>query len=324
MTDEHQHFYQEIATILEQSYFNLSTPLLGCGGCFDLIAKKQSLLLLVKVLMNVDSLREDQAYELKKLAIMLDAFPMIVGQRIRKSADIEDGVVYTRYDIPALSTETFRNLVVHHVPPLVYASRGGFKVKFDGAVLKEKRLHKNFSMGDFAREVGISKRAVYEYERGNVDVSLETAMKIEALLDEPLTLAINLFEEMKRIGSVTTPAAYSNEPRSDIEREVKKYFDNIGLKDQLWTKKIPIRVLAKAMIPEDQTSGGTTITGISKDSKGNDFTKKIQVTYSISKIAEADPLIVVGGDSAKTSFDGVKVISVDDLIKRKKKKKKTE
>jgi len=318
ITDEHLHFYQEIASILEQSHFTLSTPLLGCGGCFDLVAKKQHLLLLVKVLLSVDGLREDQAYELHKLAVMLEAFPLIVSRQIRNNAIIEDGVVYTRYDIPALSTETFRNLLVNHNPPLIYASRGGFKVKFDGSILRDKRIQKNYSMGDFAREIGVSKRAIYEYEHGTVDVSLETAMKIEDLLDEPLTLAINLFEEMKQIGSITTPAAYSNEPRSNLEREVKEHFDIIGLKDQLWTRKIPIRVLAKALLPEEQ-HGITTITGIAEESKKEDVMKKIQVTYSISKLADADPLVIVSNEAQKTNVDGVRIYSIDELIKQTKK-----
>ncbi|HUU88335.1 MAG TPA: helix-turn-helix domain-containing protein [Candidatus Glassbacteria bacterium] len=321
ITDEHLHFYQEIASILEQSHFTLSTPLLGCGGCFDLVAKKQHLLLLVKVLLSVDGLREDQAYELRKLAIMLEAFPLIVSRQIRNNAMIEDGVVYTRYDIPALSTETFRNLLINHNPPLIYASRGGFKVKFDGSVLRDKRIQKNYSMGDFAREIGVSKRAIYEYEHGTVDVSLETAMKIEDLLDEPLTLAINLFEEMKQIGSVATPAAYSNEPRSILEREVKEHFDIIGLKDQLWTRKIPIRVLAKALLPEEK-HGSTTITGIAEESKKEDVMRKIQVTYSISKLANADPLVIVSSENQKTNVDGVKIYSIDELIKQAKKESK--
>ncbi|HUU77285.1 MAG TPA: helix-turn-helix domain-containing protein [candidate division Zixibacteria bacterium] len=321
ITDEHLHFYQEIASILEQSHFTLSTPLLGCGGCFDLVAKKQHLLLLVKVLLSVDGLREDQAYELRKLAIMLEAFPLIVSRQIRNNAMIEDGVVYTRYDIPALSSETFRNLLINHNPPLIYASRGGFKVKFDGSVLRDKRIQKNYSMGDFAREIGVSKRAIYEYEHGTVDVSLETAMKIEDLLDEPLTLAINLFEEMKQIGSVTTPIAYSNEPRSDLEREVKEHFDVIGLTDQLWTRKIPIRVLAKAFLPEEKHRS-TTITGIAEESKKEDIMKKIQVTYSISKLADADPLVIVSNEAQKTNVDGVRIYSIDELIRQKKKESK--
>ena len=321
ISDEQHHFFTEIASILEHSQFDLSTPLLGSGGCFDLIAKKHNILLLVKLLLNIDSMREEQAYELQKLALMLDGFPFIVGKRIRSSQELEDGVVYTRYDIPSLSIETFRNLFVNNLPPLIYACRGGFKVKFDGTLLKEKRLQKNYSLGDFAREIGISKSAVYDYEHGTVDVSLETAMKIEELLDEPLTMAINLFENMKRIGSISAPKLHNYKPKSNIEREVKKHFDNIGLKDQLWTKKIPIRVLAKCVLKDESEKSSTTVTSISETSDAEDYTKKLQVTYNISRIAEADPLLVVGSKEVENyTIDGVPILSIDDLIKKKKKK----
>ncbi|MFW9921766.1 MAG: transcriptional regulator [Candidatus Thorarchaeota archaeon] len=325
MSEAQPRFYQNVVQIFEQLHFDLSTPLLGCGGCFDLVAKKNALLLLVKILENIDSLREEQAFELRKLSQMLIGMPLIVGQKIRNDVDIEDGVVYSRYEIPAISYETLKNLLLKNLPPLIYAHRGGFKVKFDGALLKEKRLEKNFSLGDLASEIGISKRAIYEYERGAVDVSLETALLIEELLDEPLTIAISLFEEMKKIGSISIPESNSNIPKTEIEKDVKAHFDNLGLKDQLWTKKIPFRVLAKPLISNEEIQNSiATITGITKKSAGEDFVKKIQVTYSISKIADANPLVVVGSGVKQTEISGVPVLSIEDLIKKKKNEKKEE
>ncbi|MBD3190154.1 MAG: helix-turn-helix domain-containing protein, partial [Candidatus Heimdallarchaeota archaeon] len=200
--EEHEKFFHKVTTIFQQSNYNLSTPLLGEGGCFDLVARKKQVLLLVKLLENIDSLREEYAFELRKLALMLTGFPLIIGQRIRSDSDIEDGVVYSRYEIPVISLETLRALLLQHLPPLVYASRGGLKVKFDGERLRQKRLERNLSLKDFAKKVGVSKRAIYEYERGTIDVSLETALKIEEFLDTPLTMAINLFEEINKIGSL--------------------------------------------------------------------------------------------------------------------------
>jgi putative transcriptional regulator len=188
IANEEREFFQGIAQIFYQSHYNISTPLLGCGGCFDLVAKKDVFLLLVKLLINIDSLREEQAYELKKLALMLSASPLIIGKKIRKSNDIEDGVVYSRYDIPAISKDTLRNLLINHVPPLIYTHRGGYKVKVNGELLKEKRLEMGMSLNELARRVGVTKRAIYEYERGTSDISVDTAIRIEECLVDPLTL----------------------------------------------------------------------------------------------------------------------------------------
>ncbi len=321
IVDKHQQFIQGVTKLFEGLHFDLSTPLLGCGGCFDVIAKKRSLLMLVKIIETIDNLREDQAYELRKLSSMLGGLPLIVGRSIRSNSTIEDGVVYSRYEIPVVSLETLRNLLLHKIPPLIFAYRGGFKVKFDGDLLKEKRIGKNLSLSDLAREVGISKRAVYEYERGKINVSLETAMMIEEFLDEPLTLAINLFDEMQRIGSVTQPEKYSGAPKSDLEKDVKKHFDALGMKDQLWTKKFPFRVLAKSVDKNDELEKSiTTITGITRKPIGKDFTKKILVTYNVSRIADANPLVVVGSEIDQKEFKGVPILSIDELTKLKKKK----
>jgi len=317
-----QQFYQGVAKIFEHTHFDLSTPLLGCGGCFDLIAKQKNVLILVKLLENIDSLREDQAFELRKLSSMLAGLPLLIGRNIRSSSELEDGVIYSRYEIPAISKETLRNLLVHHLPPLIYAHRGGLRIKIDGELLKEKRLEKNLSLSDLASEVGVSKRAIYEYERGGIDVSLDTAMMLEEYLDEPLTIALNLFENMKRIGSVTLPASYKNQPKSDLEKEVKKHFDSIGFKDQLWTRKIPFRVLARPELSDEELQKfKSTITGISEQISRKELVEKIEVTYSISKIAKADPLVVVGEEFDGSLMEGYRIISVDELSKHKKKKK---
>ncbi len=317
-----QQFYQGVAKIFEHTHFDLSTPLMGCGGCFDLIAKQKNILILVKLLKNIDSFREDQAYELRKLSSMLSGLPLLIGRNIRSSSDLEDGVIYSRYEIPAISKETLRNLLVHHLPPLIYAHRGGLRVKIDGELLKEKRLEKNLSLSDLASEVGVSKRAIYEYERGGIDVSLDTALMLEEYLDEPLTIALNLFENMKRIGSVTLPTSYKNQPKSELEKEVKKHFDSIGFKDQLWTKKIPFRVLARPELSDEELQKfKSTITGISEQISRKELVEKIEVTYSISKIAKADPLVVVGEEFDRSLIEGYRIISVDELSKHKKKKK---
>jgi putative transcriptional regulator len=320
--DQRSKFYQEITQILEESQFHLSTPLLGSGGCFDLVAKRQKLLLLIKLLLNIDSFREEQAYELNKLSSMLHGFPLIVGNQIRKNVEIEDGVIYKRYDIPTLSVETFRDLILHHLPPLVLSHRGGYKVKFDGNLLKQKRLERNLSLSDLEHvtDIHISKTTVYEYEKGIVYADPGIAIKLEEFFDEHFIFTINIFEEFERIGSIITPQSFSNAPKSDLERDVKKHFDGIGFTDQLWTKKIPIRVLAS---DPKKAKPPTTITGISDIKSTEDINLKAEVTCDISKIAEGKPLIVLSDDIEKILIEDVPIFTISELLKKSKKKKDT-
>jgi putative transcriptional regulator len=319
--DQRETFYQEVTQILEHSQFDLSTPLLGCGGCVDLVAKRHTLLVLIKLLLNIDSFREEQAFELNKLASMLNGFPLIVGQQIRNNVEIEDGVVYKRYDIPAVSVETLRDLMVDNLPPLVFAHRGGYKVRFDGDLLKKKRKEMNLSLSDLEHitDIHISKTTIYEYEKGTVFADPGIAIKLEEFFNEQFIYAINLFKEFERIGSITTPTSFKNKPKSDLERDVKKHFDGIGFTDQLWTKKMPIRVLAQEP-KKDEIKSPTTITGISEQASAEDVGKKAEAACDISKIAEVKPLIILGNELETITINGVPIITIAELLKKAKKK----
>ncbi|MEA2070705.1 MAG: helix-turn-helix domain-containing protein [Asgard group archaeon] len=221
-------------------------------------------------------------------------------------------MVYSRYNIPAVSLDTLRGLLIQQLPPLVYAYRGGFKVKLNGKLLRQKRLEANMSLSDLAQAVGVSKRTIYEYERDAIDVSLETALRIEEFFDEPFTQAINLFDEMKQIGSITKPSSRLNKPKNELEKRVKEHFNSLGYKDQLWTRKIPFRLLAKA--PEKETKrSDTVITGISRKYNEKEVVKKIRITYSISRITETNPLIVLGENAELKTIQGVPIISINEL-----------
>ena len=75
-------------------------------SCVDLIARRGDELLLIRVLGNIDALREESAKEFLRLAAVLRAHPIIVGAH-SKRGPLERGVVYRRYSIPAVSFETF-------------------------------------------------------------------------------------------------------------------------------------------------------------------------------------------------------------------------
>ncbi len=319
--DQREIFYQEVTQILEQSHFDLSTPLLGCGGCVDLVAKRQTLLVLIKLLLNIDSFREEQAFELNKLASMLNGFPLIVGQKIRKNVDIEDGVVYKRYEIPTVSVETLRDLMLNNLPPMVFAHRGGYKVRFDGDLLKKKRLEQELSLSDLEHitDIHISKTTIYEYEKGTVFADPGIAIKLEEFFKEQFIFAINLFKEFEQIGSIRTPSSFNNAPKSDLEQDVKRHFDGIGFTDQLWTKKMPIRVLAKEP-KKDEKKPSTTITGISEQASAEDVGKKAEAACNISKIAEVKPLIILGNELDTITINGVPIITIAELLRKAKKK----
>ena len=148
--------------------------------CFDIVAKKESVILLVKVLYNIDSFKPEMAEEMKMVAKLLKASPVVVGEKF-KFDYLERGVVYTRYGLPVINTATFYDFVVEGVAPLVYSAPGGYYVRLDSERIRTARERLGISIGDIARYLGISRRAAKKYEEG-VDTSVENALKLEEML----------------------------------------------------------------------------------------------------------------------------------------------
>ncbi|MFB6217196.1 MAG: transcriptional regulator, partial [Candidatus Aenigmatarchaeota archaeon] len=65
------------------------------GGCFDVAARRDKLLLL-KILLNIDSFQRGQARDLKLLSSLLSARPFLVGKRSRRE-NLEDDAIYERF-----------------------------------------------------------------------------------------------------------------------------------------------------------------------------------------------------------------------------------
>ena len=92
-------------------------------GSFDLVARKNLLILLLKTFLNIDSINEHNAYEMKQLANIFLASPIIIGEKSR-NGQLEEGVVYERYDIPTIGFETFKNMIIYNEYPEILADRG--------------------------------------------------------------------------------------------------------------------------------------------------------------------------------------------------------
>ncbi len=108
------------------------------GSCFDIVASRLFLLLFIKVVTNIDTVTEEQAEDLKRLAKFFNASPLIIGLKT-KNSELEEGVVYDRFGIYSLRPETLYDVLVENELPAIFAERGGFYVRVNGALLRELR-----------------------------------------------------------------------------------------------------------------------------------------------------------------------------------------
>ncbi len=178
-------------SFLKTQGFNVST-FLDTNSCFDLVAKRSDLKLVIKIYSNIDGLRKEQSEELKKIAEAFNAVVLIIGEKT-KAFILKKGIVYERHLIPAMNYSTFVSVFDTVVPSVKYF-KGKSIVEIDSEALKEKRKEKDFTLEELAKKTGITKESLYRLEHG-FSTSLETAKKLEKLLKADLIMEKNLLED---------------------------------------------------------------------------------------------------------------------------------
>ena len=182
----------KVIAILNKAGFIISDRCDIRPRSFDLAARRDNLLLMIKVLYNIDGLNEETAGEMQFLSKHLNGRPVVIGEKTRDHS-LETGVVYFRYGIPAFDICTLNDYFIDNSPPLIYAEHGGLYVTIDGAALKEERIRMNISLGALASSLGVSRRTVSKYEEGEMAASVDVALRLEEILDKGFAIAVGLF-----------------------------------------------------------------------------------------------------------------------------------
>jgi putative transcriptional regulator len=219
---------QETLKILEKSDYTTSE----FRGCFDIAAKKDTILL-IKTLLNVDSFQKEQAKNLKIVSNNLDAYPLLVGVHTRVEK-LKDGIVFERYELPTVSLKTFEDLIYNSIFPKIYRDRGGLYVEIDSKILRERRKNKGLTQRELAEAVGINKKSIYEHEKKQLRMVLDIAERLERILDEKITKHAIVFKTYQAIGG----------PKNKMEKSVGKSLQKIGLETR-FVGQAPLDVFAK-------------------------------------------------------------------------------
>jgi putative transcriptional regulator len=283
---------------LTRSGFTVSKPLNMRSISFDVVARRERSILLVKILTNVDAFSKENADELKTLADALGASVLLVGER-SGAGEIERGIVYSRFNVPIICYMTLSDLLNENVPPLIFAAPGGLYVRLDNEMLRRLRESKNISLGTLAEVAGVSRRTIQMYEQG-MGAMIEAALRLEEFLDNPIVVPID-------------PLAYKPEPHEAKEVDLKKYdpftqevfrvLTNVGFSIRP-THKCPFEAL---------TVGGDVLilTGLGLDeSKLKD---KARVVHDISQVTGKESVIFVERVRAKQCVEGTALIGRQEL-----------
>lgn len=282
-------------------------------SCFDMVARRELILLLLKVLINVDGFSSQQAQEIKRLAKMFLASPLIVGFK-SKTEPLEEDVVYERHGIPVIAPETLRNMVVDEVYPEVYADRGGYYVSIDGDVIKEVRERENLSLKDLADMAHVSRETIYKYEHGMVRAFPETAMIIESILNMKITLSIDLFKAKEPKSDLFKSPETHSEQESDGIPEVcqkePKELIKLGF-GVIPTSRTPFDAIAQANYSTER--GNTLLTNLEKN-RNKQILKKMAIkAKDLSDITQKEAVFIMESKHRVESIEGIPAVNTCEI-----------
>jgi len=214
---------QLVTSVMITAGFDVSERFSIRPRSFDLIARNDGTLLVIKVVSHIDSVSEEVAFDLDVISRLLGGVPLIVGERAR-DAELERGAVYVRYGIYAISPATLYDYFVEKIPPLVYASPGGLYVNINGDALRDLREKRNMSLGDLGQVLGVSRRTISKYE-GGMGTTLDVAIRIEEYFDTGVVESIDIV----RHGPPKAMASESQQETGNLHIPIG-FLEQIGVK----------------------------------------------------------------------------------------------
>ncbi|MEM3515675.1 MAG: helix-turn-helix domain-containing protein, partial [Saccharolobus sp.] len=132
------------------------------------------------VKMSEGKVTKDEISDLKKISIATHSPSLIVT-----NSEEEDIVSIKAENVFAISSYGFKKML-NGEKIFLYRTRGGIFIKIRHDVLRRKREDMGYSIGDLAKFLGVSRKAIYDYERGDADVSLEVADKLIDIFGEDI------------------------------------------------------------------------------------------------------------------------------------------
>lgn len=184
----------KVISFLKQNGFIVNS-FIDSNSCFDLVARRDGLSLIIKVYSNIDALRTEQAEELLRVGNAFNAMVLIIGEKTKKFV-LKNGITYERHSIPAMNFSTFTSML-SSFSPFIKSFKGRGIVELNSDKLRDKRKELDFSLEKLAERVGLTKESLYRFEHG-ASTSLETARKLEEVLKTDLILEKNLLEEFHK------------------------------------------------------------------------------------------------------------------------------
>ena len=256
---------------------------------FDFVARRDNLLLIIKVLNNVDALSKEVTEELISVAKYLEGVPLVIGRRNSFSM-LDDDVVYFRHGVPIITYETLKNYL-QGMPPIICAAPGGFYVNINGERLRRMRVERGISIGQLAMIAGVSRRAIRLYEKGE-RTTIEVAEKLAEFLGDEFIEPVDFMKIVEK----------EKVEIKEMRDEIFSMLRHLGA-FILPTTRSPFNAIGEVIKEK-------FIAGINE----RRVKEKARIVFNISKVTEKHSVFFLDSCSKK-NVEGVPVIEKEELKK---------
>ncbi len=243
----------------------------GTRSCFDVIAKKEGVFL-IKILTNVEALNSKSAGELKHVASIISAIPLIVGDH-KKNAKLSNGVLYARYDVGVVNIETFDEIIKEQFP-MIYSVRGDYCVRIKSRLLSKIRHDMGLTQDELASKLNVSKQSIHRYESTG-RISLKIAENLFDLLKEDITISERLHLSKSHLNREYSGGHIRYSKLSSMKREVMDELMSIGF--MTYPTNAPFDLVA-----EERVSEKRILSVVGNDLKT--VTRKVEISENITRI----------------------------------------
>ncbi|MEM3279519.1 MAG: helix-turn-helix domain-containing protein, partial [Fervidicoccaceae archaeon] len=161
--------FEEVHNELKKSnfrYVKIERPERSDKRSIDIIAWSQNdnkKRIHLKITVDSAQISGDELRDLKAMSRASSSKPLIIGEFERK-IDLHDEVIYMKDDVPVINPTTLSRLLEKSKDLYIISRRGEFVVKIKGEKLRKKREELGYSLGEVAERLGVSRKAIYEYE----------------------------------------------------------------------------------------------------------------------------------------------------------------
>jgi putative transcriptional regulator len=302
---------------LYEGGFEISRPYANERSSINIVARSGDRLILIKALNDTNELRSCCVAEIKKASYALRGSPLVVSERDGPH-EIDREAAYEKQGLYVVHPEALRDYFEgrrHYV----YYRGGRFYVKIDGKKLREIRERIGLSLGGLASLLGVTRKAVYEYEKGEIDATVDVASKLYDTLsryvgEEEALQAFKPIDILDKTLSIEDKERWIDErsSRSRLQEEVALKLARLGFSIFKF-KEAPFNIIARR-----NGEGGRTLLILTLEALSDKFKEELEVLRGVAEVAKVKRLVVTRKVSRENGVISAKelddVSSPEELI----------